>query len=729
MKYTMNSLEYKSRASARHSVALALAGALTTQIWAQEAAKPESEDRLQLAPMRVVSTATRTQRLISEVPIRTEVLPREDIGMRATFNFSQAVELMNGVRVESNCQNCNTSEVQLLGLGGAYNQILFDGMPLLASLGAVYGIEQIPAAFVDRFEVVKGGGSALYGPGALAGVINLVPLAPHVHGGFVQAGIEIQKGVPFWLADGRVNAVLPNGAGGIAVVAQSSRNDAIDFNGDGYSEITEKKQAVAGFQGWFSLSDRTKLRANYQYTWETRRGGNHLDRPEYLANVAESLETKYHRGGLRLDQTVSSDFDFSLGYSFAFIERDSFYGGLGDVVTDPRDPAYDPSELDPNVPGSAAATSFNQYGYTKNPLHYVDSQFNYRLGAHALAFGAQYKRDSVSDENRNFFGQAVRAGSRDKFDNVGVYLQDEWSVSPGVNVVGGGRLDRSSTLDGTRFSPRVAAMFDVNERWKLRAGISTGFRAPEVFSEDLHVDTLGSEPVEIRNSSDLKEESAVTTMAGFEWRNDPQKPVWGVDATVSITKLSDAFVLGEVRSDADGILYRQRSNSEGSTVGGLEANVIYEPGKRFRVNVGASYYQSRYDVNEVVFDDTEDGGDTVIVTRDYLKTPRWGGVFQATWTPLHSTSTYLGLKYTGQMDIVNNTTGTLNRTPEFWVIDWGMTRHFELKSGRHIDVGIGVKNLFDERQRDLESGANRDSTYVYGPRSARSFHVTLKYEF
>ena len=122
---------------------------------APETKTPEEMSAEEKLSTVVVSAATRTARSLEEVPVRTEVLPRAAIDLRAPTNFSQALELINGVRVESNCQNCNTSEVQLLGLGGNYNQILFDGMPLLSSLGSVYGLEQLPAAFVDRIEVVK----------------------------------------------------------------------------------------------------------------------------------------------------------------------------------------------------------------------------------------------------------------------------------------------------------------------------------------------------------------------------------------------------------------------------------------------------------------------------------------------------------------------------------------------------------------------------------------------
>lgn len=153
------------------TLALALAAALLPGAAAAQHAAPATLDRVDVT----VSTATRSERLLWDVPIRTEVLRGEDIALRAVTDFSRAAELINGLRVESNCQNCNTSEVQLLGLRGAYNQLLFDGAPLMSTLGSVYGLEQIPAALINRVEVVKGGGSALYGPGAVAGVVNLIP--------------------------------------------------------------------------------------------------------------------------------------------------------------------------------------------------------------------------------------------------------------------------------------------------------------------------------------------------------------------------------------------------------------------------------------------------------------------------------------------------------------------------------------------------------------------------
>ena len=149
----------------------------------EQAATHSHDDSVyELDDFVVVSTATRTERLLKEVPIKTELLGGEDFEMAGKYDLGQAIELLNGARSENNCQNCGTTEIQLLGLPGIYNQILIDGLPLFTGAAAVYGVDQVPTIFIDRIEVVKGGGSALYGPGAVAGIINLIPEEPyHTH--------------------------------------------------------------------------------------------------------------------------------------------------------------------------------------------------------------------------------------------------------------------------------------------------------------------------------------------------------------------------------------------------------------------------------------------------------------------------------------------------------------------------------------------------------------------
>jgi outer membrane receptor for ferrienterochelin and colicins len=675
----------------------------------------------------VVSTGTFTERLLDESPVRTEVLLSEDLHRRAPLDLSRAVELLNGVRIENNCQSCNTTEVQLLGLGGAYNQILFDGQPLLSVLGSVYGLEQIPAAFVDRIEVVKGGGSSLYGAGAVAGVINLVPLRPTAAGGMARLGVEVQRGQPLWNGETRVDGLTQDGRAAWSLVGQGIRGEPVDFDGDGYTEIVRRRSEVLGAQTWWAPRPNTAVSANYQFTRESRRGGNRFDHAPHLANVAETLDTRFHRGGVTWRQDLGADWQAQASYAFSRITRDSYYGGLGDVVTDPADPAYDPAELDIHQPDSAAAAAYSLYGFTRNPLDYAEVRVRRTGLRHALTAGVQGKRERVFDRNEDGAGRPLATLVDESFRSVGLYVQDEWVVRDGWEVVSGVRVDDTTVLRGVIWSPRLAVAWRPGGGWTWRASVSTGFRAPEVFSEDLHVETLGADPVRVRSAPDLREERALTAQLSAGWRQ-PTDGHWAADATFSGTRLRDTFVLGPVFTDAAGGLAQVRENGAGSRLWSGEVNVGWYPSARFRLTAGLAYQRSTYDEAEEILDDTPEGGSTVIAVRDYLKTPRWTGVAQAVWQGTGPWEAFAALRVTGAMDVLNLTTGTLNRTPTFWVTDLGLTRHFDWR-GRHLDWQVGVRNLFDERQRDLETGVERDSDYVYGPRFARSFYTTVTWWF
>ena len=131
---------------------------------AQDAGKVESEIKPAMTLDAMVVTGTRTERNILDVPVRTELITASEIDLTGSLKLADIVEYQPGLRVESNCQNCNTSEIRMLGLQQRYIAILSDGMPMFSGLAGVYGIEQIPTGTIEQIEVVKGGGSTFTVP-------------------------------------------------------------------------------------------------------------------------------------------------------------------------------------------------------------------------------------------------------------------------------------------------------------------------------------------------------------------------------------------------------------------------------------------------------------------------------------------------------------------------------------------------------------------------------------
>ncbi|HRR05165.1 MAG TPA: TonB-dependent receptor plug domain-containing protein, partial [Bacteroidales bacterium] len=137
----------------------------------------ELEDDL-LNLEQVVVTATKTEHYLKDVPVRTEIISAKNIETKNACNIYQALEGTPGVRVENQCQACNFTMVRMQGLGAEHTQVLINGQPIYSGLAGVYGLQQMSTVDVDKIEVVKGAGSALYGSGAIAGAINIVTKEP-----------------------------------------------------------------------------------------------------------------------------------------------------------------------------------------------------------------------------------------------------------------------------------------------------------------------------------------------------------------------------------------------------------------------------------------------------------------------------------------------------------------------------------------------------------------------
>lgn len=107
-------------------------------------------------------------------PVPVEVFSPAFFKRNPTPNIFDALQNVNGIRPQINCNVCNTGDIHINGLAGPYTMILIDGMPIVSSLGTVYGLSGIPNSLIERIEVVKGPASSLYGSEAVGGLINII---------------------------------------------------------------------------------------------------------------------------------------------------------------------------------------------------------------------------------------------------------------------------------------------------------------------------------------------------------------------------------------------------------------------------------------------------------------------------------------------------------------------------------------------------------------------------
>ena len=122
----------------------------------------------------VVVTGTMKAIKKSDSPVPIEIYTTKFFKKNPTSSLFDAVQLINGVQPQLNCNVCNTGDIHINGMEGPYTMILIDGMPIVSSLSTVYGLSGIPNSLVERIEVVKGPASSLYVTEAMGGIINVI---------------------------------------------------------------------------------------------------------------------------------------------------------------------------------------------------------------------------------------------------------------------------------------------------------------------------------------------------------------------------------------------------------------------------------------------------------------------------------------------------------------------------------------------------------------------------
>ena len=239
-----------------------------------------------------------------------------------------------GIRVETNCQNCGFTQVRLNGLGGGYTQVLLNSRPVFTSLIGVYGLEQIPTNIIERIEVVRSGGSALYGSSAIAGTINVITKDPILNTWEIGTNLALIDGSAVDRTLTFNNSLIADDLNsGISFFGNYRKRDAFDANNDGFTELVKIKNTTVGANAYLKPNEKNKISLNLASIQEYRRGGNQLDLAPQFTDITE-LNHDTFIGGLDYDSFSKDDTKkFEVYTSVSHTNRDSYYGGLGGART------------------------------------------------------------------------------------------------------------------------------------------------------------------------------------------------------------------------------------------------------------------------------------------------------------------------------------------------------------------------------------------------------------
>ncbi len=644
----------------------------------------------------VVVSATRNETNRRRTATVVNVASQKLFESTASSNLSESMNFQSGLRVENNCGNCGTMQLRINGLEGHYSQILLDSRPIFSSLAAVYGLDQLPVAMIERVEVVRGGGSALFGSNAIGGVVNIITRDPlrnsltlanttHILSGGT-TDINTALNGSFVSDDNKV---------GVYLFAQVKGRDAYDRNGDGFSDIPSLNSETAGFRAYYKTSAYTRITAEYHHTHEFRRGGDNLSEAPHMAMICEQLDHKID-GGLRFDYfSPDSRHRMSVYTSAQGIDRSSYFG------TDMNPEAYGATKDLTVVAGA-------QYTYGFDRLWFMPAD---------LTIGAEYNYNTLDDSYH-----ATQRRLEQKTSTAGFFFQNEWH-SEKVNILIGGRLDKHNMVRKPIFSPRVNLRYSPIEDIGLRISYASGYRAPQAYNEDLHIDALNHSVSIIRLADDLRPEYSHSVSASADIYHSFGRLQTNLLVEGFYTMLDDVFTLEKVGTDADGNTIKERRNADGATVAGITAEVKLGIKGIFEIQAGYTFQRSRYTSPERWSDDVEP-------QRRMFRSPDHYGYLTSSFELARRLSASLFCTYTGPMLVQHNAgildVDTQTTTPSFW--DCGIKAAYVVPLSHVIDLEInaGVKNIFDSYQKDLDFGASKDSAYIYGPSMPRTFFVGLK---
>lgn len=509
----------------------------------------------------VTGTQREVRKMESAVPV--DVYTPKFFKKNPTPNMYEALQNVNGVRPQINCNVCNTGDIHINGLEGPYTMIVIDGAPVVSGLSTVYGLSGIPTSMIEQMEIVKGPASSLYGSEAVGGLINVITKSPNNAPKF-SADIFTTT----WLehnADIGFVAKINNRLSVLTGINAYSYNNPIDNNNDNFTDVSLQDR-VSVFQKYnIKRKSNKSLSLSGRYFTENRWGGELQWTEEDRGGTnryGESIITKrWEMFGVYELPTMEN---LKLSASYNAHNQDSYYGDM-------------PYMGQQNI-------AFSQLTWTKD------------LNRHQLLGGLAY-RHTYYDDNTNATQELQADSSFSNLPSVyalpGIFIQDDILIDDKNRLLIGYRNDYHSE-HGFIHTPRIAYKYSISEAQVLRLNMGSGFRVVNLFTEE-HAALTGARNVEILEN--LNPERSYNANLNYVGKFYAKNGYYiGVDAAAWITHFENQ-ILPDYDTDPNKIIYKNLNGY--SRTAGVALNLDLTLPNQVRLLAGATLMDiSVYDENE-----------------------------------------------------------------------------------------------------------------------------------
>jgi outer membrane receptor for ferrienterochelin and colicins len=675
----------------------------------------------------IVVSATRNRISRKDAPVIVNVLGKKLFAATQSISLADGLNYQPGVRVETNCQNCGFTQVRLNGLGGQYTQILVNSRPVFSALNGVYGLEQIPVSIIDRVEVVRSGGSALFGSNAIAGTINVITKEPVLNNWEIASNFGFIDGKTL---DRNINLnasiVSEDLSKGVTVYGIFRDRDIYDANGDGFSEITKLNNNSLGAKAFIRPNDNSRVGIDFTGIREYRRGGDRVDIAPQFTDITEELDHNTVFTGVDYEIFDDSRTNSATAYvSVQHTDRDSYYGGLGGGRT-----------------RADSLLANNAFGKTTDLAFVAGAKYTHNFKRDVITTGLEYQLNDTDD--------AIPGYNRvvdQKVNSIGLYAQYEWKPTDKFTALVGARLDhvnvdgfytiqdieRTSDVSETVLNPRLTILYNVTDELQFRGGYARGFRAPQAFNEDLHISSVGGEQRFVILSDDLESEFSNAYTASLNFTKDFNKTQTNFLLEGFYTTLQNPFtIVSTGTSLPNGSILEESRNGSGAYVAGTNIELSVSPSKEFTFQAGATIQRSVFKDDQLLFEaDGSVPGEQDVILDEFVRAPNVYGFLNTNWTVSEAFNVDVTGSYTGSMIAprVISDSGFIDLidTESFLDMTTKLTYHFDPVEDFHVELSGGVQNIFNSYQDDFDRGATRDSDFIYGPNRPRTFFIGLKF--
>jgi outer membrane receptor for ferrienterochelin and colicins len=598
----------------------------------------KSEQRLE----EVVISGTMKETYVTQSPIAVEVYTPKLFQKNPSPSIFEALQLVNGVQPQLNCNVCNTGDIHINGMEGPYTMVTIDGMPIVSALGSVYGLSGIPNSLIQRVEVVKGPASTLYGSEAVGGLINIITKspakAPKVAVDLMTTSYGEHNADIAYKANLK-NAQVLTGVNGF------NFTNRYDINHDNFTDVA-LQQRVSVFQKWnFTRPENRLASIGARYLYEDRWGGEMQWKPEFRGGdsiYGESVYTSRAEviGAYQLPTTEK----LTLQFSYNRHSQNSAYG----------------------------ITSY----IAQQNIAFAQLLWDKKINRHDFLVGLPFRYTFYDD---NTTGTRQLDG-RNKPQNLylpGLFAQDEIAVTENLTVMPGLRYDYNSA-HGNILSPRFALKLAARNNQVFRFNFGNGYRVVNLFTEDHAALTGARETVLIGT---LKPERSWNGSLNYQKFLNLKNGYANLDGSLFYTYFTNR-ITGDFASDPNKIIYQ---NLQGYAISrGATVNLDWQAGSSFKLNAGVTLL-------DVFTQQKQENGNLQKLPQ--MHAPTFSGTYALTyvWHKVGLTADYTGRLYSPMELPVQPNDFRPSRSPWFTSDNLQLTK----KLPHNLEIYAGVKNLFN----------------------------------